>query len=667
MSLRFLETLRKGCGALVIIALIGVLLVVFPVVGTTGSDVLEYQLVTSWRDGGGGIELISIDGPRNLCYVASGSGFRILDISDPTNLKQIASVFGKVGSIITDLFFENEFLFLVTEKGLQIWDTSTPSVPQRVGVYSTRLSRGFVVGSVAYVTDDGCPGGLRILDISDPTNPRDVGFWEAPTGNGPRPCLGQVFVEDSLAFVTCYSRTTWERSALWIVDVSNPAKPHTVGTYDFTEVIEDIFVSGNHVYVAAGEAGLRILDSSDPSNPVEVGSWSEPGCYVKDLFVSESNVYVATQGILGFSVIDVSDPVQPKRKASHDVMAVPLGIASFDAKIYVTTFFEGLQVYEAVSPAAEFIPVRAEIAFVSDRSGIFVADSSGENLQNLTNTRVDGQPTWSPDGREIAFTSLREGVLKRQLYVMNADGSNVRRLTTLDRHVGSPTWSPDGGKIAFIADFNVYVVNRDGTSIQNLAPGYDLTWAPEGRKIAFKSNKLSSGLTDIWCINVDGTGLQNLTNDPGAYDFVPSWSSDGTKIAFVSYRDGDYEIYVMNADGTKQRNLTNHRASDYEPNRNWGPMWSPDGTKIAFVSNRDGNWEIYVMNADGSDVRRITDHPASDGDPYWSPDGKLIAFVSERYGLEKILIVNVETARYWCLSNIYLGREGSPTWSPPLD
>ena len=90
-------------------------------------------------------------------------------------------------------------------------------------------------------------------------------------------------------------------------------------------------------------------------------------------------------------------------------------------------------------------------------------------------------------------------------------------------------------------------------------------------------------------------------------------ASDGTKIAFTSNRDGNYEIYVMDPDGTNQARLTDNSHDDYSPS------WSPDGTKIAFQSNRDGNYEIYVMNADGSNQTRLTDNSKNDRSPSWGP------------------------------------------------
>ncbi|MBM3242783.1 hypothetical protein FJZ31_41510 [Candidatus Poribacteria bacterium] len=96
------------------------------------------------------------------------------------------------------------------------------------------------------------------------------------------------------------------------------------------------------------------------------------------------------------------------------------------------------------------------------------------------------------------------------------------------------------------------------------------------------------------------------------------------KIAFISERDGNLEIYVMNADGSNPVKLTNNPAWDANP------AWSPDGTKIAFQSRRDGNWEIYVMDADGANPVRLTETPLHEWHPRWSPDGTKIAFMLTR-------------------------------------
>src|SRR6266542_1580397 len=143
-------------------------------------------------------------------------------------------------------------------------------------------------------------------------------------------------------------------------------------------------------------------------------------------------------------------------------------------------------------------------------------------------------------------------------------------------------------------------------------------WAGDGAgtarspdQIVFVSTR-QGGQEDIYLMNDDGTQVTNLTNHVGK-DFKPAWSSDGTKIAFHSDRDGNPEIYVMNADGSGHTRLTDTPGLDGTPAR------SPDRRKIAFDSDRDGNFEIYVMNADGTNQTRVTNDPSTDQQPRWRP------------------------------------------------
>jgi formylglycine-generating enzyme required for sulfatase activity len=173
-------------------------------------------------------------------------------------------------------------------------------------------------------------------------------------------------------------------------------------------------------------------------------------------------------------------------------------------------------------------------------------------------------------------------------------------------------------------------------------------------RIAFVSDR--DGNREIYVMNADGSGQTRLTDNP-ALDWTPAWSPDGTRIAFMSDRDGNPEIYVMNADGSGQTRLTDNPTLDQLP------AWSPDGTLIAFASDRDDNWEIYVMNADGSGQTRLTDNPALDWEPTWSPDGTRIAFVSFRDGNAEIYVMNADgSAQTRLTDNPTLDQ--FPAWSP---
>lgn len=186
--------------------------------------------------------------------------------------------------------------------------------------------------------------------------------------------------------------------------------------------------------------------------------------------------------------------------------------------------------------------------------------------------------------------------------------------------------------------------------------GYDdfPSWSPDGSRIAFQSSRF--GIPEIFIINADGSNHTRLTNN-NYRDVTPFWSPDGTKIAFVSNRDGNSEIYMMDTDGSNQTRLTDNPAEDGHPS------WSPDSRKIVFHSNRDGNLDIYIMYTDGSNVIRMTDHPAEDGRPSWSPDGKRIAFRSIRDRNMDIYTMNADGSNLIRLTD-HPALDGNPSWSP---
>ncbi|MGB0092498.1 MAG: hypothetical protein WBP81_08190 [Solirubrobacteraceae bacterium] len=185
-------------------------------------------------------------------------------------------------------------------------------------------------------------------------------------------------------------------------------------------------------------------------------------------------------------------------------------------------------------------------------------------------------------------------------------------------------------------------MNADGTDVKRLtnnpADDSEPAWSPDGLQIAFFRSSDTPGASGIYSINTDGTGESPNPLAPGE---LPAWSPDGQKIAFVSGLEGDVtgQIFVMNADGTGQTRLTHSDTTQPVgiPALNTQPIWSPDGQQIAFMSTRDTNpdtgftnEEIYVMNADGSRQTRLTNDPAEDSEPAWSPDGTRIAFTSNR-------------------------------------
>lgn len=262
----------------------------------------------------------------------------------------------------------------------------------------------------------------------------------------------------------------------------------------------------------------------------------------------------------------------------------------------------------------------------------------------------------------IAFI-LDDGA-SRELYFMDYDGHNVRRKTRDNSIALYPSWSPDGKKLAytsyrdggtdlFILDIISGVVTRIGE-----APGLNTqaTWNPSGTEICLAMSQ--PGNVELFRMSATKRGAppRRITFQR-SIESSPSWSPDGSRILFTSDRAGLPAIYVMNADGGGERRLTTlSRHSD-------NARWSPDGTRIAFQNNSAGEFNIYVMNADGSNVERVTSGPGDKETPSWSPDGEHIAFSSTRRGTTEIYAVNLRSRNVTRISNVK-GNALQPAWGP---
>jgi Tol biopolymer transport system component len=285
--------------------------------------------------------------------------------------------------------------------------------------------------------------------------------------------------------------------------------------------------------------------------------------------------------------------------------------------------------------------------------GTFLADySQGLIIEHIEDTLTNS--SWSPDSQNLVLSidekqssSGRDESFIGDLYILDVKSSRKTQLTHYSSSDLYPAWSPDGQWIAFIRyipasncgpfprtdsfddcdNASLYLIKPDGSDLKLLLESIHIeapvdgrhepynapSWSPDSQWLAIMVENEGEPYIinqEIALVNIETGELQHLT-DNNAMDIIPTWSPDGQRLAFVSDRDGNEEIYVMNSDGTNPVNLSQDPALDY------APVWSPKGNCIAFMSNRG---KLYIMNADGTNQIPINgDYLGAIGRPSWLP------------------------------------------------
>ncbi|HVS16933.1 MAG TPA: Tol-Pal system beta propeller repeat protein TolB [Thermoanaerobaculia bacterium] len=266
----------------------------------------------------------------------------------------------------------------------------------------------------------------------------------------------------------------------------------------------------------------------------------------------------------------------------------------------------------------------------------------------------------------IAFTSDRDGGGVKELYLMDYDGFNQRRISGHQSLTLAPDWAPNGGDLAYVSFYqgpaSLYRVER-GTGAKQPILVDDVmstspSFSPDGRRLAF--TRSVDGNPEIFVVNRDGGNLQRLTNS-GGIDANPAWSPNGRQIAFTSSRSGSPQLYLMDVDGSNVRRVT------LEGKYNDGAAWHPDGSRITYSkrSQGGGRFDIAVLDLGTLDEGLLTSGPGSHEHPGYSPDGRFIVFESSRAGGRQIFVMNEDGGNLRQLTT--RGSSFAPSWSPYLE
>jgi TolB protein len=263
----------------------------------------------------------------------------------------------------------------------------------------------------------------------------------------------------------------------------------------------------------------------------------------------------------------------------------------------------------------------SKVGFSSDRTGnreVWVMDYDGFNQRQITISKtLNLSPDLSPDGKRVAYTTYRatdEGT-GQVLIVYSIYTGQKATLFSRGTLNSAPAWAADGGRVAFTSNANgnaeIYIVDADGANLRqvtfNRAIDTSPAWNPSSGQIAFTSDR--SGQPMVYVMNEDGTNERRLTY-VGEYNESPAWSPDGSKLAYVSRSGINFDIYVVDMTTNVVTRLTQNERS------NENPFWSPDSRHIVFASNRTGKYQIWSMLYDGTKLRQLT-QDGNNTSPSW--------------------------------------------------
>lgn len=324
-------------------------------------------------------------------------------------------------------------------------------------------------------------------------------------------------------------------------------------------------------------------------------------------------------------------------------------------------------------------PDGSGFAYDSSASGqrrIWIADAQGEQRRELTRDESDlaahTRPAWSPDGKWVVY-ERQSGSQSRasELWLISPQDETSIRLTADQGRHFSPAWA-SSDSIVFASDrggaINLWQMDIDPDSGEPLAAPAQITRGggedtdpavSVGGKLVYVSQQR---LFNTWKVGVDPVKWALVSEPESIFDtvwndYAPALSADGTRLAFVSDREGEDDVWKLDPGQGQPQRLTDG------PGQKLQPVWSPDGRLLAYFSNQAGNNDIWVVPSDGGAPVQLTNSPADDINPYWSPDGSLLAFVSDRSGQSEVWVMNTDGGDARMLTNISVTGH-TARWSP---
>jgi TolB protein len=263
-----------------------------------------------------------------------------------------------------------------------------------------------------------------------------------------------------------------------------------------------------------------------------------------------------------------------------------------------------------------------------------------------------------PFGSRIVFEYRQPNSTRKDLWVIDLDGTNLQPVTRNNMLNLSPVFSRDGRYIAYTSykrrNPDLYIMNvvTGSDEVLSARAGHNMgaAFSPDGRYVA--ASLSFEGNSELYLLSLQGEIVRRLTNNQ-AIDIQPAFSPDGKQIAFVSDRVGNPQLYVMNADGSGQRRLT------HEGRYNTSPAWSPTGEWIAYASRDDRN--IWMIRPDGREARRLTNGEGMNDEPSWSPDGRYVVFSSNRGGSYDLWAVDTISGTTTRITELP-GDTRNPSW-----